>query len=153
MCGGAISGKLQDCPWVGIFNTHAFDLSGKTLLYRGWYLTFINCPVVGNLTLASLKMSNSPRVAPATWSLALIGAYSKMDPSTKCRNIYGNHYQRVQHSRERKDEDLNGIIIKIKAATVTGEGCCSLSPNKSSASHPGLVSVGFIAFSCTSPRF
>jgi len=40
------------------------------------------------------------------------------------------------------------IILSTRAATATGEGCCSLSPMNRSASHPvELASLEFIAFS------
>ena len=40
------------------------------------------------------------------------------------------------------------IMIKIRIATATGEGCCNLSPNTRSASHPEwVVSLEFMAYS------
>ena len=50
---------------------------GQKAVPRGGNLTFSRCPGVGNLTLALMKMSNSPGSTPPPpppWDLTLIGA-------------------------------------------------------------------------------
>ena len=55
-----------------------FDIAttcfGQKVVPRGGNLTFPRCPGVGNLTLALLKMSNSPGSARPPLGLTLTGA-------------------------------------------------------------------------------
>ena len=83
--GGVTQGKLTEraFPWVGILTftrCPSYPRRGK--------LTFSRCLGVGNLTLASMKMSNSPGSAtppppPASpWGLTLISALTDLDSNS-----------------------------------------------------------------------
>ena len=70
------------------------DSHGKSLP-RGGNLTFSRSLGVGNLTLASIKMSNSPRSAwppppPSPWGLTLIGVLL-------CKNLSSSIHGRWPH--------------------------------------------------------
>ena len=68
---------IQVLPWGQEFDI-AMTCFGQKVVPRGGNLTFSRCPGVGNLTLALVKMSNSPGSAPPAppppWGLTLIGA-------------------------------------------------------------------------------
>ena len=66
---------IRVLPWGREFDI-ATTCFGQKAVPRGGNLTFSRCPGVGNLTLALVKMSNSPGSAhpPPPWGLTLIGA-------------------------------------------------------------------------------
>ena len=68
---------IQVLPWGQEFNI-AMTCFGQKVVPRGGNLTFSWCPGVGKLTLALVKMSNSPgsarRPPPLPWGFTLIGA-------------------------------------------------------------------------------
>ena len=66
---------MRVLPWGREFDI-ATTCFGQKAVPRAGNLTFSRCPGVGNLTLALVKMSNSPGSArrPPPWGLTLIGA-------------------------------------------------------------------------------
>ena len=66
---------IRVLPWGREFDI-ATTCFGQKAVPRGGNLTFSRCPGVGNLTLALVKMSNSPGSArpPLPWGFTLIGA-------------------------------------------------------------------------------
>ena len=66
---------IRVLPWGRVFHI-ATTCFRQKVVPRGGNLTFSRYPGVGNLTLALVKMSNSPGSArpPQPWGLTLIGA-------------------------------------------------------------------------------
>ena len=64
---------IQVLPWVWEFDIAMTCFGQKAVPWSG-NLTFSRYPTEGNLTLALLKMSNSPGAPTPPWGLTLIGA-------------------------------------------------------------------------------
>ena len=76
---------IRVLPWVWEFDI-AMTCYGQKAVPRGGNLTFSRCPGVGNLTLALVKMSNSPGSAGPTLGLNIDRCITTT-PGTPCPTL------------------------------------------------------------------